>query len=194
MKKISFLVSSFLIIFSASQAQSFKIGVKAGANLNKLEGRAFKEEFDLGYQLGAFSEIDFSKKFGIQPEVMLNQVNTRKASTFDQVTTGWQDSTGSISLKYLSIPVLLRYNVGNLLTLNLGPQFGILIDQDKTFLKNGEEAFKSGDFSLVGGAQINLKMLRIYGRYNVGLSDISDFDNQDKWKNQQVQLGVGLRL
>jgi hypothetical protein len=68
------------------------------------------------------------------------------------------------------------------------------MSQDKTLLKNGEEAFKSGDFSLVGGASINLKMLRVYGRYNIGLSDISDFDNQDKWKNQQVQLGVGLRL
>ncbi len=49
-----------------------------------------------------------------------------------------RNSTGSIRLGYLSIPVLLRYNVGNMLTLNVGPQFGILINKDKSVLKNGE--------------------------------------------------------
>lgn len=88
----------------------------------------------------------------------------------------------------------MRYSVAGILTLNVGPQFGILLNQDKTLLQNGESAFKSGDFSMVAGGQLNFKFLRIYGRYNIGLQNINDIDNKDKWTNQQIQLGLGLRF
>jgi hypothetical protein len=81
-----------------------------------------------------------------------------------------------------------------LVTLQAGPQFSILMNNDRTLLQNGEEAFKSGDFAMAGGVTLNLKMLRVYGRYNIGLTNINDIDNQDKWKGQQLQLGLGLRL
>lgn len=194
MKKIIASAIVLFLVYSVANAQEFRIGGKAGANINKVTGKAFKEEFDLGYHLGAFVEVDFNKKWGIQPEVLWNQINTKRASDFSSVYNNWRDSTGTIKLSYLSIPVLLRINVTNLLTFHLGPQFGILINQDKTLLKNGEDAFASGDFSMVAGAQVNLKMLRVYGRYNIGLSNISDIGNQDKWKNQQIQLGIGVRL
>jgi hypothetical protein len=89
---------------------------------------------------------------------------------------------------------LLRYNVGSLLTLNVGPQFGILLNKNETLWNNGKEAFKSGDLALVGGATVNLKMLRVYGRYNIGLNNLNDVGTQDKWKSQQLQLGVGISL
>lgn len=194
MKKI--IASAILVIFflGAAHAQRFNIGGKAGANLTKITGKAFKEEYNLGYHLGLFAEVDLDKKWGIQPEVIWNQTNTQRASGTDSILNNWQNNTGSIQLKYLTIPVLLRYNVGSLLTLHLGPQFGILTNKDKTLWNNGKEAFKSGDFSMVGGVQVNLKMLRAYGRYNIGLSNISDAPNQDKWKSQQLQIGVGLVL
>jgi hypothetical protein len=47
---------------------------------------------------------------------------------------------------------------------------------------------------MVGGAQINILRLRVYGRYVVGLSNINDIDNQDKWKSQAIQVGVGFAL
>jgi len=47
---------------------------------------------------------------------------------------------------------------------------------------------------MVLGAQVNLKVLRVYGRYNIGLQNINDFSDQQKWTNQQVQLGVGLKF
>ena len=75
-----------------------------------------------------------------------------------------------------------------------GRQFGILLNKDDNLLQNGQQAFKSGDLSMVLGAQVNLKVLRVYGRYNVGLQNINDFSDQQKWTNQQVQLGVGLKF
>ena len=47
---------------------------------------------------------------------------------------------------------------------------------------------------MVAGLQINLKTIRLYGRYNIGLKNINQIDQQDKWTSQQIQLGVGLRL
>ena len=80
------------------------------------------------------------------------------------------------------------------MSLQAGPQYGVLIDQSKNLLQNGREAFGNGDFSLVGGAQIHIAKLRLQGRYFVGLSNVSDIDNQNKWKNQGFQLSLGFAL
>lgn len=193
MKKLIVLAVALLSVATMANAQ--RIGVKAGANLNKVSGQAFKDGFDLGYHLGVFAEIDLNKKWGIQPELLFNQVNTKPSSaSFDSVLNGWQNNTSSIKLNYLTIPILLRYNVNSMFSLNAGPQFGILLNKDQSLWANSKEAFKSGDFAMVLGAQVNLKLARVYARYNIGLSNINDINNSDSWKSQQIQLGVGIRL
>ena len=193
MKKV-FLAVLVLGFAASASAQGVSLGAKLGANLNKVSGKSFNEEFDLSYHLGAFVEIDFNKKIGLQPEVYFNQATATRSSSFSTIYTANPNANTDIKLNYLSIPVLLRYNVGKAVTLHLGPQFSILMNNDKTLLQNGQEAFKGGDFAMAGGLQLNLKMLRIYGRYNVGLSNINDIDDRDEWKSQQLQLGLGLRL
>lgn len=194
MKKITLLAIAFLSITTASIAQ-FRLGLKAGANLSKVSGKSFNEEFDLGYQLGAFSEIDFGK-IGIQPEVLFSQVNTKRSSGFNSIynNLATPNNNDEIKLHYLSIPVLLRYNVGKMVSLVAGPEFSAMIDHDENLLQNGENAFSNGDFGMIGGLQLNLKRLRVYGRYNIGLTNINDIDEKDKWKNQQLQLGLGIKL
>jgi hypothetical protein len=191
MKKIFLSAVAFLFIASASYAQGFRLGAKAGANLTKVSGVSFKDGFETGYQLGGFAEIDFSKKFGIQPELLWTTSKTTRDTSFSQV---YQFKDRNINLDYLTIPVLLRINVSDLLTVNVGPQFGILLNKNNTVLENGRDAFKGGDFAMAGGVQLNLKALRVYGRYNIGLSNMNDIDNKDEWKSQQLQLGLGLRL
>jgi hypothetical protein len=193
MKKL-FLAAMVLTLATASQAQGVRIGAKLGANLNKVTGKSFNEEFDLSYHVGGFLEIDLNKKWGLQPEVYFNQATATRSSEFSTIYSTNPNANTDIKLNYLSIPILLRYNVGNMLTLNAGPQFSILMNNDKTLLQNGSSAFKSGDFAMAAGAQLNLKMLRIYGRYNIGLSNINDIDERDKWTSQQLQLGLGVRL
>lgn len=189
MKKLLFAIVAITATTFSSQAQSLHAGVKLGANLNKVDGYTFKEKFTLGFQLGGFAEIDISKKIGIQPELLWNQ------SKLDTVLNAdYQFKSKDINLNYLTIPILLRYNVAKILTLHAGPQFGILLNKDKTLLEDGRNAFKSGDFSMILGAQLNVGSFRIHGRYNIGLTNLNDIDNKDKWKNQQIQLGVGLKL
>ncbi|HEX8676987.1 MAG TPA: porin family protein [Segetibacter sp.] len=194
MKKIIASAILLIALTGVANAQRFTVGGKAGANLTKITGMAFKEKYNLGYHVGVFAEIDLNKKWGIQPELLWNQVNTSPASGIDSVLNNWRNNTSDIQLQYLTIPILLRYNVGSLVTLHLGPQFGIITSKDKNLWSNGKAAFKSGDFSMVGGVQVNFNMLRVYGRYNVGLSNLNDIGAQDKWKSQQLQVGVGLAL
>ena len=184
------------IIFTQAAMAQFKLGVKAGANITKIDGVAFKDEFRYGYHAGGFLEIGLGGKLGIQPEVLFNQVSTRVDSSFSHI---YQNAVNfseyrDVKLQYLSIPLLLNYKLGNILSLQAGPQFGILMNGDKTLLQNGQEAFKSGEFSMLGGAQINISKLRLTGRYVVGLNNINDISDQNKWKNQGFQLSVGLAL
>jgi hypothetical protein len=194
MKKLFLAVMALTLIAVTSQAQGVRLGAKLGANLNKVTGKSFSEEFDLSYHVGGFLEIDISKKFGLQPEVYFNQATATRTSGFNTLYTANPNANTDIRLNYLSIPILLRYNVGKIVTLQAGPQFSILMNNDNTLLQNGEEAFKGGDFAMAGGVTLNLKMLRVYGRYNIGLSNINDIDDRDEWKSQQLQLGIGLKL
>lgn len=197
MKKYFVFLVSFLLIGIFAQAQpGFRLGVKAGANLNQIAGQSFNDSYDLSYHLGGFAEIDFTKKWGIQPELLWSQSKSTRSTGFNSIyqnilTPG---ADQQIQLDYILIPILLRYSVGKMVTLNAGPQFGILINQNNNLLVNGQDAFKKGDFSMVFGAQLNLTALRIYGRYNIGLNNINDIDSKEKWTNQQIQLGIGLRL
>lgn len=187
-----FLFATLLIAGATVNAQKgFRLGVKAGANLNKIEGQSFDQGFDFSYHAGAFVEYDFSKRWGIQPEVIWSQTSTKRATTIDAI---YSTLPTNVKLDYLMVPVLLRYSPIGLLSFVAGPQFGILLNKDDNLLQNGQQAFKSGDLSMVLGAQVNLKVLRVYGRYNVGLQNINDFSDQQKWTNQQIQLGVGLKF
>ena len=185
-------VALALCTFSFAQG-GFHFGPKAGVNIFKVDGKSFKEEFLFGYNVGGYMEINFSPKLGIQPEVLWSQTNYRTGEKFKDIyPTGFDDVKGS--LNYLSIPLLLSYRPAKFISLQAGPQFGILIDQSETLFNNGKEAFKSGDFSMVGGLQLNFGGLKLGGRYVVGLANINDIDNQDKWQNQGFQIYVGARI
>jgi len=183
-----------LLTMQAASAQ-FRLGAKAGANLVKVNGESFKDQFRYGYHLGGFAEIGVTKKLSIQPEVLFNQYSTTLDSNFKSVYQNVINSNQShVKLNYLSIPILLNYKLIGPIYLQAGPAFSILMDQSKNFLQNGGDAFKKGDFSMIGGAQVRIAKLYLSGRYVVGLANINDIDDKDKWKSQAIQLSVGLSL
>jgi hypothetical protein len=182
------------LLFTQAIMAQFHIGVKGGANIIKIDGKSFQQEFRYGYHAGGFAEIGFRSKFGIQPEVLFSQYSTRIDSNFSHVYQNVLNQ-GNVKLNYLSIPILLSYKLaGNFLSLQAGPQFGVLINKSKTLVQNGGDAFKGNDFSMVGGVQLKISSIRVDGRYVVGLNNINDIDNKDKWKSQGFQLSVGVAL
>ena len=191
--KTKLVLLVFISVLSTTAfSQGFKIGFKGGATVNKLTGQSFNEQFSFGYHIGGFAEIGITKKLGIQPEVLFTQSTVDTSSSFSAIYQF--NKVNNIKLQYLSIPLLLNYKPMKLVTLQLGPQFGILMNKNKTLVQNGKSAFKGGDFSMLGGVQLNLLNFRFYGRYSVGLNNINDIDNKQKWKNQAIQLGIGITL
>ena len=182
-----------LFVANAAMAQ-FTLGVKAGANIFKVDGKSFKDEFNYGYHLGGFANFGIGGRFSLQPEVLFNQYQTKRDTAFSNIYQNVFSNTTNVKLNYLSIPLMLNYKLGSLISLQAGPMFSILMDQNKDLLRNGEDAFKKGDFSMLGGALLSLGKIKLNGRYVIGLNNISDLDNSDKWKNQGWQLSVGLGL
>lgn len=193
--KLVFPLLAALFVSSSLMAQ-FHIGVKGGANVTKVDGYSFKDRFTYGYHLGGFAEIKLANKLWLQPEVLFNQYSSTLDSNYNNIYEDiFNSSQSSVKLNYLSVPILLNYEViKKFLSIQAGPQFSILMKQDKTLLQNGADAFKKGDLSMLGGVQFKLSAIRINARYVVGLSDINDITKDDKWKSQGFQVSLGLAL
>ena len=196
MQKIILSALFLLTLSAAVSAQTLHVGGKFGANLGKIDGQSFKDGYNLGYQLGAYIELGVNKNWGIQPELLFSQTTTTIDSGYKAV---YEDVPSSVIGKkahfnYLSVPILLNLNAGKLLTLQLGPQFSILTNKDDKLTTNVGNAVKNGDLAAILGARINLGAVNVYGRYNIGLKNINDLGDQDKWKNQAIQVGLGFRF
>ncbi len=192
MRKVITVALLFFAVCFSAQAQSFKLGIKAGVDMNKITGEPFSKQFTYGYQAGVFSEIGITPKFGIQPEVIFSQVNVDTANSFKDVT-GFQN-LDKVKLQYLKIPVLFTYKPNPFVVFQAGPQFGKLIDKNKNIAQNGRSVFANGDLGLTAGLQVNILKIRVYGRYAIGLKNLNDTGSPEKWTSRNVQLGLGFAL
>ena len=181
-----------LLLSTAAYSQEIHWGAKAGANLGKVESIAYTKQFKLGYQLGGFLEIDLSKNWGLQGEVLFSQTNTHLRDSYKAV---WDEKFDKgKTLNYVSVPVLLKCNPNGFISLHAGPQFSFLANRDDSTWENGKKLFKSTDFSLVAGAEVKiLNPLYVYGRYVWGYTDINSALTE-KATTQQIQIGVGFRF
>jgi hypothetical protein len=192
MKKFILFALLPLGIYAEAQ-EKIGIGIKVGQNLTSVNSVAV-DRHAASYHGGLTFQIGLTDKISLVPEVLLSQT---KLSTNPSI----MDVLGDNSLKpetyhlnYLMIPLLVQVKPFPILALQAGPQYGILIDQSKDGKENAQLSFKQGELSFVGGAKVNLGGFFLYGRYVVGLQDISELQNQAKWKTTQWQLGLGLNL
>lgn len=173
----------------------FRLGVKAGVNINKITGKAYTEGFNYNFQGGAFAQFNFSKTFGIQPEVSFVQ---SQSEFTDDTNTIYDDLFGGgtqhkAKLNYLEIPVLLNINVGpsKRVKLQLGPSYGALLKQTVDSLKTKGDIYKNGEWSAIGGVWLQLPFVNLSARYKLGLTDVNGIDNRQTWKNQAIQVSAG---
>ena len=191
MKKIILLLLITFSLFSDLSAQGLHFGLKLGADMHKISGTSFQDKYNVGYHAGVFAEINLPGKIGIQPEAYYSQVNP-KVATGTSGIYGFNNVT-KIKLSYLNFPILLNFKVAPMLSFQAGPQFGVLINKDKSISQNGKDAFKSGDVGIAAGLQVNVTKVKIYARYVAGLNDLNN-TNTGKRRNQAIHLGLGLRL
>jgi hypothetical protein len=185
MNKLRILGAALLMMVSVQsfgQAQ-FALGLKGGlnfANINTDLDGTYKSR--TGYHLGAFALIKLTK-IGIQPEIIFSQQGSKvKDPTFGDVESNFS---------YVNVPVILKlYTIAGI-NLQVGPQFGFLTsaevdDQDI------KDELKGSDISIALGAGWDLPFgLSIDGRYNWGVTNVSESGDI---KNQVWQVSVGYKL
>jgi hypothetical protein len=198
----SFLIFSYVPIFAqrnnvnTDHENFFRFGGKAGVNVNKISGQTYKEGFNYNFQVGGFMQFNFSNRFGLQPEVNFVQGQaefTSDASViYDDIFR--DGSQKKAKLSYLEIPLLLNVNVGSSkrVKLQLGPSYGALLKQTIDSLKTSGNVYKNGEWSALGGIWLQLPLINMGARYKLGLTNINAIDDRQTWKNQSIQIFVGV--
>jgi hypothetical protein len=207
MKK-AFPISLFVLLFSpcllfaqkfkeGDQERFFRIGAKGGININKIQGQSYKAGFNYNYLLGGFMQFNFGR-LGLQPEVNFVQSTSEFSKDANNVYNDlfMGGSQKKAKLNYIKVPLLLNVNVGESkhVKLQVGPQFSGLLKQTVDSLKTSQNFFKSSDLSMLGGLWIQLPFINLGARYELGLSNVNDIDNKEKWKSQAFTIFAGFTL
>ena len=192
--------SGFLFAQKFKQTDSekfFHIGAKAGVNINKIQGQSYKSGFNYNYLLGGFMQFNFGR-FGLQPEVNIVQSSSEFSKDANNVYNDlfFGGSQRNAKLNYIKVPLFLNINVGESkhVKLQLGPQFSGLLKQTVDSLKANKNIFKTSDFSVLGGVWFQLPLINLGARYELGLSNVNDIDNKEKWKSQAFTIFAGITL
>lgn len=196
MKHFFFVTVITLLSIVFVNAQNAQFGVKAGVNFGSINGDDTDEfEMRTSFHVGVVSEILFSEKFSIQPELLYSSQGAKMSEEgFDFV----------IKLNYINLPVMAKFYVIEGLSLEVGPQFGFLLSAKAKSEFDGEseeEDIKDGlndfDFGINFGAGYKLENgLSFAARYIYGFSNLADTETEDdvKVNNGVIQLSVGFNF
>jgi Outer membrane protein beta-barrel domain len=202
---IILLYSAFFITANAQKKNDntyynrrFHIGIKGGANLIKFDGKGWNNGMKYGFHAGGFLQLKLTNKISLQGEVLYSQIIADTAQEFSDVFDfiRFSESRATIKFDYIDVPIILNIGIGeiNPLKLQLGIQYGILTNASSTVLQNGNNAFKSGQLSLLGGLLFQVGPINLTGRYLIGLDNINNVNDAKKWKRQIGQISVGFTL
>jgi len=171
---------------AAASASPVKFGVKAGLNVSSINDNDSKAK--AGFYGGFFANIPVASSFSVQPEVLYNGMGA-KDKTYSSV---------KLNLDYISVPVMVQYNVLPDLYVEAGPQFSFAISQK---LKGDggsvdvDQAFKGFDLGLGLGAGYYFgQKFGITARYVAGLTDIAENNTGDAVRNGVFQFGVAYKF
>lgn len=217
MKKIVLFLLAGLT-FSFAQAQSAKIGLKAGVNYSNISGDLRNEDIyenKFGFNGGFTANFSVSGDnfISIQPELLFSQKGYQYSDTeypsFNPLRLGQSvRTTGERNFNYLDLPVLLKINAGGLY-FEGGPQLSYLLSiRDNTTTKYSDGTSDTdwreinkdnlAEFEIGYAAGLGFQAangLTLGLRYNGSINELAKSDpNNDELVNArhsvfQLQLG-----
>jgi hypothetical protein len=192
MSKITSVLLTLMLFAMLPATAQVGFGIKGGLNLTTLNVEDPELSYDskTGYHAGIFLRGRFDK-IAIQPEVLLFTQNGDLESSLI--------GTAQERFTYLSVPLMLKfYPVGGL-NIQLGPQFGFLIDGEREYnsvLTQGSQDitdyYKKSDVSVsIGGGYDFSFGLALDVRYNIGIKDINNEVNGQEARSRIFLLSLG---
>lgn len=192
----------FALVFVLGTSQAFSqsgIGIKAGLSSTKLDFD--NEEFvpsdaQTGYHIGLFGR--FGGAVFVQPELLFTQTRGKFAYVPNGVSGSMAPENYKAEFNRLDIPVMVGFRFLKVLRVMGGPIASININSK---LENSVETIDDADFSgatfgYQAGLGIDIGNLSVDGRYEGGLSKVTDnigSFSTDNRLNQWV-LSVGFRI
>lgn len=199
MKKIILLLAATVIATGA--IAQFTWGFKTGLNVASLNQSPYTT-LKTSLYFGAFGEWRFGDVFAIQPELLYSQQGGSDVKVDGKITT-----RAKIRANYALVPVMAKFYVTRMLSVEIGPQAGYvlaakrytkIIDRtDSRAVTRHKERLNSSTFndfeaSLAAGVSYRLtRGFAVTARYSYGLTDFSTTGN---WRNSVIQIGFASRL
>jgi hypothetical protein len=161
---------------ATSNAQLFKYGANLGFNASNFKSDNFSSSTLSRFQGGIMAELKLPILLGVEADLKFSQ---RGAYILDE----------GYVLSYMDFPVLAKFYMLNIFSLQVGPQYSHLLSANYIDTDVKDE-LNSSSFSAVFGVGIDIFKIHTSIRYNLGLNNISSVDNTDI-KNDFLQISVG---
>jgi LysM repeat protein len=200
MKKINLSLIIVVLVSSMAHAQSVSFGLRGGINIAKLtfstSGVSASIDPKVGLMLGTYLTVMTSEKFGIQPELVYSSFG----GSFNITNTSGQTVSVTSNYNYLSLPVMLRYNASENISIQAGPQLGLLLSATSSSGSQSidvKDTLNGIDFGGAFGLGFDFGAFNAGARYYLGLSNIAKnvpTGSDQKVTNSAIQLFVGYTL
>ena len=186
-----------------AQLDDSRFGVKGGVNFTNFYANDVGDQnIKTGFNVGLFAELAVGEQFSIQPEVLLST----KGNRTDYSGVLGLEQEVKFGLTYIEIPVLAKVTLGEILNLHVGPYAGYLIganvstdgDLGAEYEDLDRDNFKTWDYGLAAGIGVDLDLVTIGARYNLGLAKVGEsgvWDNileDNRNSAAQIYVAVGL--
>lgn len=192
MKKVflGFAIAISSLTFAQQKAKAsaspVSFGVKAGLNVSSINADDAKAK--AGFYGGVFANIPVATSFSVQPEVLYNGLGAKNKDY----------SSVKLNLDYISVPVMLQYNVLPELYLEAGPQFSFAIN--KKIKGDGgsvdvDNYYKGFDFGVgIGAGYYIVNGFGVTARFVAGATDIIKNNSGDAIRNNVFQVGLAYKF
>ncbi|MBB6369924.1 porin family protein [Chryseobacterium shigense] len=196
-------------------------GVKAGLNastLSKADEYDNDQRIKPGFNAGIFVNIPVAEKFSVQPELLFNQVGS-KTEERDEFYINSDRYRREVdykkTLNYLSVPVMVQYNILPQLYVEAGPEFGFLLGGknkgDITMTRNSgnttvtetsnfsdkivKDLYNTFNFGIgIGAGYYFTQNFGVTARFTAGITDIYKHNSGDAIRNNVFQVGVAYKF
>jgi hypothetical protein len=189
--KIKILYLTLFTLYTTFYAHSqIYYGAKVGANYasfrGDFEGIAYKD----GFHVGGVAEIIVNDSFSFQPELLYSVQGFQSK----------EDASLRSNYNYIQVPLMLKYFVKDLITLDAGPQVGYLISTTQTngfeeIITDQKEYSKVLDYGFNVGAAYEMDSGVFFQlRYNFGLANVFKKEAGGKGYNSVIQFSMGYKF
>ena len=199
-KSILTLTLIFLALLANAQMNA---GIKLGFNLSQikfeLDGDTKTSDMAAGVQIGGFVNFTVTETFSIQPEMLFSRFGGKQSEYVEDID---EDVTQTFKVDYLSVPVMLKFNVAPNFNLQVGPEVGILVGANvkgevfgQSVTVDAKDLFETFNFGLNGGLGFTYEKFGFDARYFFGIANVvDDPEGGTQGRYRTFQFAISYRL